>query len=137
MACYHLAKQIEAKGQISQAIQLYAKAHQITIAIKLAIENGMDNEIMSFAVSGPKQIMLKAATYFESKGYNEKAIILYIRGRNFKRALDLSVRFKLWDYIEKITREASDETDPEVLVPIAEYFMKNNQVDKVIKKLFF
>ncbi len=135
IACYHLGKFSENRGQIAEAIQLYAKAQQVSIAIKLAIENGMDNEIMSFAVSGPKQVMLKAASYFEGKGYNEKAIILYIRGKNFKRALDLCVRFKILDYIKKITSEINDETDPEVLVPIADYFMQNNQFDKAVNIL--
>ena len=132
VACYNLAKHLEQRGQISEAIQLYAKAHQVSHAIKLAIENEMDNEIMSLAVNGPKQVMLKVAGYFEHKGYNEKAIILYIKGRNFKRALDLSMKFKLFDYMNKITGEVNQDADPEVLGAVASHFMENNQPDKVI-----
>ena len=75
-ACYQLAKQFEKRGQLVEAVQLYGKANQISQAMKLAIENEMDNEIMSLSVSGPKQVMAKAGAYFEQKGYNEKAIIL-------------------------------------------------------------
>jgi len=90
----------------------------------------MDNEIMSLTVSGPRAVMLKAANYFESKGYNEKAVILYIKGRNYKRALDLAVRFKLYDYVERITREVDNNADPEVLLAVAEHFLENNQQSK-------
>jgi len=132
IACFNLAKQLEQRGQISEAIQLYAKAHQVSHAVKLAIENEMDNEIMSLAVNGQKQLMLKVANYFEQKGYNEKAIILYIKGRNFKKALDLSMKFKLFDYMNKITGEVNHDADPEVLAAVAAHFMENNQPDKVM-----
>lgn len=131
IACFNVAKQLEQRNQISEAIQLYARAQQVSQAIKLAVENGMDNEIMGLTVNGPKQVMLKAANYFEHKGYNEKAIILYIKGKNFKRALDMSMKFKLFDYITKITGEIKEDADPELLVAVAEHFMENNQHDKV------
>lgn len=131
IACFNLAKTLEQRGQISEAIQMYAKARQVSHAIKLAIENEMDNEIMSLTVNGPRQVMLKVAAYFEQKGYNEKAIILYIKGRNFKRALDLSMKYKLFDYIKKITGEIDKDADPEVLAAVAAHFMESNQPDKV------
>ncbi len=91
---------------------------------------------MSLTVSGPRQVMLKAANYFESKGYNEKAVILYIKGRNYKRALDLAVRFKFFDYVERITKETDNTTDPNVLIDIAEHFLENGQPNKVYFKKF-
>ena len=131
-ACYYVAKQFEMRGNISEAIQLYAKAQQVSLAIRLAIENGMDNEIMTLSITGSKQVMLKAAAYFEQRNYNEKAVILYIKGRNYKKALDLSVKYKLFDYIKKITSEIDEDADPEVLASVAEHFTENNQQDKVI-----
>ena len=136
-ACFYVAKQFESRGQISEAIQLYAKAQQISVAIKLAIENGMDNEIMTLAITGTKPVMLKSAAYFEQKGYNEKAVILYIKGRNFKKALDLSVKYKLFDYIKKITGEIDEDADPEVLANVAAHFMENNQQDKVKSSIVY
>jgi len=137
IACYNLAKQLEQMGKISEAVQMYAKARQSSYAIKLAIENEMDHEIMSLTVNGPREVMLKVAHYFEQKGYNEKAIILYIKGRNFKRALDLSMKFKLFDYINKITGEidSNKDTDPEVLAAVGSHFMEANQPDKAVHLL--
>ncbi len=131
VACFNLARNLESKGKISESIQFYAKAKQISHAIKLAMDNDMDNEIMSLAVNGQRQVMLKVAGHFEQKGYNEKAIILYIKGRNFKKALDLSMKFKLFDYINKITGEVNEDADPEVLAAVAGHFIENNQHDKV------
>jgi len=87
---------------------------------------------MSLAVNGEKKVMLKVAGYFEQKGYNEKAIILYIKGRNFKRALDLSMKFKLFDYMNKITGEVDKNADPQVLGAVAAHFMENNQPDRAV-----
>ena len=136
LACYNLAKQYHQRGSFEEAIQLYAKAEQISVAIKLAMENGLDNEIMSLTNQGSKQVMLKAGSYFEQKGYNEKAIIMYLRGRNFKKALNLSVRYKLYDFIKRITNEIDVNADPEDLVAVAEYFIENNQFDEVNKKIY-
>ena len=131
-SCYYVAKQFEARGNINEAIELYVKAQQVALAIRLAIDNGMDNEIMNLSVVGSKQVMLKAAAYFEQKGYNEKAVILYTKGKNYKKALDLSVKYKLYDYIKRITGEINEDADPEVLGSVAEHFMENNQQDKVL-----
>jgi len=87
------------------------------------------------ALTGAKPVMLKSAAFFESKGYNEKAVILYIKGKNFKKALDLSVKYKLFDYIKKITGEIDEDADPEVLANVAAHFMENNQQDKAVHLL--
>jgi len=134
VACYNLAKQLEQRGQISEAIQLYAKARQSSYAIKLAIDNDLDHEIMSLAVNGPREVMLKVASYFEQKKYIEKAIILYIKGRNLKKALDLSIKSNLTEYINKITAEINQnqETDHEFLAAAGSHFMEAHQPDKVL-----
>ena len=88
-ACYYLAKQLEIKDQINEAIHFYAKAQYYSQAVKLARERGMDNDVISLSLMSTKQVMIQSAQYFEQKGLNEKAVILYMKGKNLKKVLDL------------------------------------------------
>lgn len=65
----------------------------------------------------------QSAEYFEQKGFTEKAIILYMKSKNIKKALNLSVKSKLYDYIAKITTTLGEDDDMEVLAQVAEYFI--------------
>ena len=65
----------------------------------------------------------QSAEYFEAKGFTEKAIILYMKSKNIKKALNLSVKSKLYDYISKITTSLGEDEDMEVLAQVAEYFI--------------
>ena len=53
-ACYYLAKQLEHKNLILEAIHFYAKAQYYSQAVKLAKERNMDSEVMSLSLQGPK-----------------------------------------------------------------------------------
>lgn len=108
-ACYYLAKQLEMKDQIEEAVTFYAKAQYYSIAVKLARDHGLENDIMSLSMMSPKPIMLQSAAYFESKGLHEKAVLLYMKGKNFKKALDIAVKAKLYDYIKRISEETNSE----------------------------
>jgi hypothetical protein len=57
----------------------------------------------------------QSAEYFESKGFTEKAIILYMKSKNIKKAINLAVKSKLYDYIAKITTSLGEDEDVEVL----------------------
>lgn len=60
------------------------------------------------------------------KGFHEKAIILYMKAKNIKKALNLAIQSKLYDYIQKITYNIGEDEDIEVLAQVAEYFITNN-----------
>ena len=60
---------------------------------------------MSLSLMSPLRCMNQSAIYFEQKGYFEKAVILYMKAKNIKKALNLAVKAKLYDYIKKITSE--------------------------------
>lgn len=129
-ACYFLAKQLEIKDQIEEAVHFYAKAQYYSLAVKLAREKGMENDIMSLSLMSPKQIMLQSAAYFEQKGFFEKAVLLYMKGKNLKKALDIAVKAKLYDYIKRITDEIN--ADSETLKKAADHFLDENQNDQAI-----
>lgn len=64
-----------------------------------------------------------------------------MKGKNLKKALDLAVKAKLYDYIKKITAEIGEgesnqaHEDPQNLAKVAEHFIENGQVDKAVPLL--
>jgi hypothetical protein len=46
-----------------------------------------------------------------------------MKSKNIKKALNLSVKSKLYDYISKITTSLGEDEDMEVLAQVAEYFI--------------
>ena len=81
------------------------------------------------------RVQNQSASYFEEKGLFEKAIILYMKAKNIRKALSLAVKCKLFDYIEKITQNVGKDDDRESLAELAEYFIKNQQYDKAVHLL--
>lgn len=75
---------------LSEAIHFYAKAQYYSQAIKIAINNGLDGEIVSLSMASPKEITIRSATYFERKGLAEKAIRLYKKAGAIKKANSLA-----------------------------------------------
>lgn len=98
-ASYILAKQLEIQGLHQEAISFYAKAQHYSHAVRLARELQIDSEVMSLSLMSQPRCMNQSAEYFEVKGLNEKAIILYMKAKNIKKAINLAVKSKLYDYI--------------------------------------
>ena len=130
-----LAKQLELQGLQQEAIGFYAKAQHYSHAVRIARELQLDAEVMSLSMMSLPRCMNQSAEYFEHKGFHEKAINLYMKAKNVKKALNLAVKSKLYDYIQKITYNVGEEEDVEVLAQVAEYFITNNQFDKAVHLL--
>lgn len=62
----------------------------------------MHNEVMSLSLQATKQVKLKSAAYFEEKKFIDKAIELYKKGGNLKKALDMAQKANLREEIDKI-----------------------------------
>ena len=69
--------------------------------------------------------MVQSAQYFEMKGKHDKAVQLYSRGGNRKKAMDLAIKYKLADMIENISTGVSEQDDPEVLKKSVHFLMQN------------
>ena len=133
-ACYHLARQMEADGEAERAISLYGQAGRHRHAIRLAKENGLDALLLSAALQASDQdSKLDAAAYFEEKKYWEKAVMLYDRGGNLNRALDLCFQGQLFDALRAIADNLTDHTDPVILSKCATYFLQHQQFDKAVQ----
>jgi hypothetical protein len=49
---------------LSEAIHFYAKAQYYSQAVKIAITNELDGEIMGLSMASPKEVAFRAASYF-------------------------------------------------------------------------
>mmetsp|Transcript_26256 Transcript_26256/g.40083 ORF Transcript_26256/g.40083 Transcript_26256/m.40083 type:complete len:251 (-) Transcript_26256:417-1169(-) len=77
--------------------------------------------------------MIQSAQYFEAKGKYEKAVQLYSRGGNRKKAMDLALAHNLEDVIEGISTNVSADDDPAVLATSLRILMQNKQFSKAVE----
>lgn len=134
-ACYHLARHLEAEGMCKDAMHFFQKAGRSGHAIRLAQENNYDGDLMSLALSADPASQIQAAKYYEQRGHNSKAVILFQKAGCQKRALDLCFSARLFDALRKIADDLSADSDPEVLAKCAEFFMQHNQHEKAVHLL--
>jgi intraflagellar transport protein 140 len=79
----------------------------------------MHGELLTLALeSNQKHVQLDAALHFEEAGVADKAALLYQKGGQLGRALDMCFRSELFDAIRAIADELgnSTDTDPAVLM---------------------
>jgi len=134
-ACYHLARHLEAGGSFKEAIHYFQMAGRVGHALRLAQENNFDGDLMSLALSADPQSMAQAAKYYEQRGQPQKAVILYQKAGQQKRALELCFSARLFDALRKIADDLSAESDPAILAKCAEFFMQHEQHDKAVHLL--
>ena len=110
-ACFHLARHYEQLGNIRDAIVYYSKSQRLHHAIRLAKECGYDQEVMTMSLMSSKPIMVQSASYFERKGKFDKAVSLYMRGGNKKKAMDLAMRHNIPidDFPTEATADQQDD----------------------------
>ncbi|KAK3281449.1 hypothetical protein CYMTET_10767 [Cymbomonas tetramitiformis] len=135
-AAFHLARQFENQERIPEAIQFFARAQRYNHAIRLSKKHGMDNELMNLALqSNQRSLMVESAHYFEEKDMCEKAVLLYQKGGNVERALDLCFRAQLFESLRTIADDLGDDTDPAILMRCADFFLEHGQFGKAVHLL--
>lgn len=131
-AAYHLARQHEARGNVREALAFFERAGRFNHAVRLAKEAGFDSELMNLSLQSSKQTMLETARHFESTGQPQKAVQLYQKAGALPKALDLCFRAELFDDLRTISEELGDDTPPEVLGRVADFFIEHRQYDKAV-----
>lgn len=132
-ACYHLAGQLEKQDRIKEAIKYYTKAFRFNHGVRLAKEHSMDQELLTLALeSSSTAIKLDAAQCFEDKGQMDKAVLLYQKGGQNNKALDLSFKHNLFESLAIISDNLGSDTDPALLARCGEFFMEHGQYDKAV-----
>lgn len=91
---------------LSEAIHFYAKAQYYSQAVKIAISNELDGEILSLSMASPKEVAFRSAAYFERKGLIQKAIRLYRKAGATKKSNALAERH---GFTELISNEPGEE----------------------------
>ena len=85
VSSYFVARQLESRGDIREAINLYRSSGSFNHAIRLAKAYGLDAELMAFALKCQPSVMHSVAQYFEEKNEIEKSSTLYSKcGESFK-----------------------------------------------------
>merc|ERR1719198_1944938 len=90
---------------------------------------------MSLALSSDPANMAQAAKYYEQRGQPSKAVVLYQKAGNQKRALELCFTARLFDALRKIADDLNADSDPEILAKCAEFFMQHQQHEKAVHLL--
>jgi len=134
-ALYHLARQLEAQGQVREAVQLYSQAGGSNHAIRLARETGeMSQQVLGLAMhSTQPKLMVDSARHFEENGEYDQAVQLYAKAGEIQRALDLCFKAQLFsalrDLVEMID---ADSVSPEMMARCGAFFMEHQQHDKAV-----
>mmetsp|Transcript_19068 Transcript_19068/g.64920 ORF Transcript_19068/g.64920 Transcript_19068/m.64920 type:complete len:1396 (+) Transcript_19068:174-4361(+) len=134
---FHLARQFEAQDRVPEAVQYFTRAKRFSHAVRLAKQFGMDQELVNLALQADKRTMLDTALYLEEKGDADKAVMLFQKGGNTKRALELCFEAQLFEALRELADElgASSNADPALLARCADFFIENGQFAKAVSLL--
>ena len=135
VGAFHLARHMEASSEIPDAIHYYALAACFHHAIRLAKENGLDADLMNFALQSSKADMVETALYFERRQAFDQAVTLYQKGGDLIRALDLCFTAELYDVLHSISDELGDEATPEVRQKCVNFFLEHQHYAKAVHLL--
>jgi intraflagellar transport protein 140 len=134
-AVYYIATELEHEDRISEAITYYTRSNSYGSAIRLAIEHGIDTELMQLALKSNEKHMRDVAKYFEVKGAIEKAITLYAKSKNTMKALELCFMTSNITMLESISAVMDPTRDKQALQIAAKYLSENGSHEAALKIL--
>lgn len=128
-----MARHYEQEGNIGEAIMFYGKSNRTQHAIRLAKDGGYDQQVFAMSLTSTKNIMIQTAGYFEKKGKFDKAVQLFSRGGNKKRAMELAMKHRLQMAMEDLATGEGDDDDPEAMKNSVQFLLDNGQFDKAVE----
>ncbi len=78
-----------------------------------------------------KQNMIQSAAYFEKKGKYDKAVSLYMRGGNKKKAIALAIPHNI--PIDDFPSAPQENDDAETLEQSVQFLLQNKQYEKAVE----
>eukprot|EP01059_Diplonema_ambulator_P004781 TRINITY_DN14515_c0_g1_i2.p1 TRINITY_DN14515_c0_g1~~TRINITY_DN14515_c0_g1_i2.p1 ORF type:complete len:1452 (+),score=600.81 TRINITY_DN14515_c0_g1_i2:52-4356(+) len=132
-AAYHLARKFEEQGKMKETLQFFRLAKAYKNAIRIARANEMEGEVMQLSLQADQATIIESAQWFEEQNMLDKAVILYKKGGELAKAIDLCVRGELFDTLQKLADDLDKETDPEVFIQCAEFFLNKEQHEKAVR----
>ncbi|XP_044589157.1 intraflagellar transport protein 140 homolog isoform X2 [Cotesia glomerata] len=134
-SAYHLAAFYESVNNITQAVHFYTVSKAYSNAVRICKENRMIEELWPLSVLAPRQLKIDIAKYYEDNDQPDKAILLYHQSCIFPKALALAFNTQQYDILHSITSDLNSDTDPTFIIKCANFFEKNNRIDKAIQLL--
>eukprot|EP01060_Flectonema_neradi_P019062 TRINITY_DN2605_c0_g1_i2.p1 TRINITY_DN2605_c0_g1~~TRINITY_DN2605_c0_g1_i2.p1 ORF type:complete len:1224 (+),score=242.12 TRINITY_DN2605_c0_g1_i2:66-3737(+) len=131
-AAYHLARQFEEAGKMKETLQFYRVAKAYRNAIRIARTNDMEGEVMQLSLQADQATIIESAQWFEEQNMLDKAVILYKKGGELSKALDLCIRGELYETLQKLADDLDKEADPDVFIQCAEFFLSKDQNEKAV-----
>eukprot|EP00727_Mastigamoeba_balamuthi_P001236 m51a1_g11109 putative intraflagellar transport protein 140 homolog (1388) ;mRNA; f:71491-76947 len=135
-AAYHLARQYEDEGNedsTREALRLYGKAGSLNHALRVAMEQELDSEVVNLALQASPHHMLTAAHYLEGRSLNEKAVLLFQKGGNSAKAISLCFQSQLFGPLAQIADTLDAKTDADLIGKCADFFMENEQYSRAVQ----
>ncbi|GAB5358318.1 hypothetical protein AAMO2058_000447200 [Amorphochlora amoebiformis] len=134
-AAFHLGRHLEESEDSKAAIEFYKMAKRYNHGVRLAMELGLEDAMVDLALKshGDRGLQLQVGSYFENRGMNDKAVVLYQKGGDFHKAISLCFESKLYESLRVISEEFTKNTDTALLNRVGDFFMDNNQYDKAVQ----
>lgn len=130
---FQLAREYEKIGEVRQSIQFYTKAGKSTYAAQLAMKHGVDNELLPLSLQSSKETMITSAKYFEGKGMNEEAAVLYQKGGDLESAVNVCFRSQLFEALKYIAEDLVQSNNDVLLEKCGDYLMQHMQSEKAVQ----
>ncbi|GAU87313.1 hypothetical protein RvY_00190 [Ramazzottius varieornatus] len=136
-AAFQLAHAMEVEGKTDATIlvELYEMAGAYRNAIRICMDNELDEEVVKLALQSQKSESIMAAKYLQSKGLIDKAITLYHSAGRINKATDLAFTQGYYGNIETISVDINENSDPRLIERCVEYFAEHKQVDRAVNLL--
>lgn len=87
------------------------------------MEEGMDNEVFNIAkASGQWNLCIYAAKFLESRHKLEKAVLLYDKGGNSKKAMQIAMDHNMTEIMSQIGKEMTENIKDNDIDQSAKFF---------------
>ncbi|CAH1389189.1 unnamed protein product [Nezara viridula] len=133
-ACNHLARHLEHRSRIQEAVHFYTVATAYNNAIRLCKEEGLEDQLWALALAAGRREQAEAANFLQHSS-PERAVLLYHKAGMLHRALDLAFRNNHFDAVEQIATELTSENDTDLLTRCAQYFIDQHHYEKAVHLL--
>eukprot|EP00192_Tetraselmis_astigmatica_P000931 CAMPEP_0117694304 /NCGR_PEP_ID=MMETSP0804-20121206/27375_1 /TAXON_ID=1074897 /ORGANISM="Tetraselmis astigmatica, Strain CCMP880" /LENGTH=1395 /DNA_ID=CAMNT_0005507981 /DNA_START=130 /DNA_END=4318 /DNA_ORIENTATION=+ len=141
-AAFHLGRQMEAQGNLKDAVMYYSRSKRFSHAVRVARKHNMVRELMNLALQSTPRVMIDTANYYVALGEYGKAVQLYQRGGRQSKALEICFKGELFEELDLIAEELDTNSDPMLLQRCADFFMDHQQHERashllVLSKQYF
>ncbi|KAL2623040.1 hypothetical protein R1flu_003245 [Riccia fluitans] len=120
-------------GDVTSLVRVYCFKGDYSTAAALVLESSDAAAAFSLARQSTKEMMIQAAEYYEDKKKFEEAVLLYHKGGDLEKAINVCFRTQLYDALKAIAEDMDKDEDPALLAKCGEFLLMNKQIDKAVQ----